>query len=87
MSWIETGQMPRGLHSIDCPFRIVWGTRDLLLPVRQAPRWAAHITGAEVVRLPGLGHVPMGDDPAATAAKILEVTAPTGAREPQAAAG
>ena len=34
--------MPRGLHSIDCPFRVVWGTRDLLLPVRQAPRWAAH---------------------------------------------
>ena len=79
--------MPLDLHSIDCPVRIVWGTRDLLLPVRQAPRWAAHVKRAEVVRLPGLGHVPMGDDPAATAAKILEVTAPAGAREPQAAAG
>ena len=87
MDWIEGGQMPRGLHSIDCPARIIWGTRDLLLPARQAPRWAQHVKGAEVVRLPGLGHVPMGDDAALTAAKILEVTAPIGAREPQAAAG
>ena len=88
LDWIETGkEMPRGLHSIDCPFRVVWGTRDLLLPVRQAPRWARHVRGAEVVRLPGAGHVPMGDYPEETAAKILEVTAPTGAREPQAAAG
>ena len=60
LSWIEGGrEMPRDLHSIDCPVRIVWGTRDLLLPARQAPRWAAHIRGAEVVTLPGLGHVPM----------------------------
>jgi len=83
LDWIEAGrEMPRGLNSIDCPFRVAWGTRDLLLPMRQAARWAAHIGGAEVVRLPGLGHVPM-DDPATTAAKILEVTAPAGAREPQ----
>ena len=72
---------------IDCPFRVIWGTRDLLLPPRQAPRWVEHVKGAELVMLPGLGHVPMGDDPALTAAKILEVTAPIGAREPQAAAG
>ncbi len=88
MEWIEGGQMPLDLHSIDCPVRIVWGSRDMLLPVRQAPRWAKHVKGAEVVRLPGLGHVPMGDDPVETAAKILEVTAaPISAREPQAAAG
>jgi len=88
LDWIESGrEMPRGLHQIDCPFRVVWGTRDLLLPARQAPRWAAHVRGAEVVRLAGLGHVPMGDDPVATAAEILEVTASAGAREPQAAAG
>jgi pimeloyl-ACP methyl ester carboxylesterase len=88
LNWIEAGrEMPRGLHSIDCPFRVVWGTRDLLLPVRQAARWGKHVNGSEVVRMPGLGHVPMGDDAGATAAKILEFTAPAGAREPQAAAG
>ena len=31
--------------------------------------------GAELVRLPGLGHVPMGDDPDAVADSILEFTA------------
>ena len=33
------------------------------------------IPGAELVRLPGLGHVPMGDDPEAVADSILEFTA------------
>ena len=87
LDWIEGGQMPRGLHDIDCPFRVIWGTRDLLLPARQAPRWIDHVPGSELGAAAGLGHVPMGDDPALTAAKILEVTAPIGAREPQAAAG
>ncbi len=88
LGWIHDGRRrPSDLGGIDCPFRVVWGTRDLLLPVRQARRWGAHVQGAEVVRVPGLGHVPMGDDPALTAAKILEVTAPARAREPQAAAG
>jgi pimeloyl-ACP methyl ester carboxylesterase len=88
LDWLERGkEMPGGLHDIDCPFRVVWGTRDFLLPPRQAPRWAQHVRGAEVLMLPGLGHVPMGDDPALTAEKILEVTAPARAKEPQAAAG
>jgi pimeloyl-ACP methyl ester carboxylesterase len=88
LDWIESGkEMPRGLHEIDCPFRVVWGTRDLLLLPRQAPRWIDHVKGAELAMLPGAGHVPMGDDPGQTAAKILEVTAPAGARESQAVAG
>ncbi len=88
LDWIEAGkEMPRGLHSIDCPFRVAWGSRDLLLFPRQGPRWVKHVRGAELVRLPGLGHAPMGDDPEVAAATILEFTAPTGAREPQAAAG
>lgn len=88
LSWIYEGRRrPSDLGAIDCPFRVVWGTRDLLLLPRQAPRWERHVQGAERLMLPGLGHVPMGDDSALTAAKILEVTAPAGAREPQAAAG
>ncbi len=75
LDWIVDGQeMPRGLAEIDCPFRVLWGTRDMLLPLRQGPRWARHVPGAELVELPGLGHAPMGDDPAAVAAKVLELT-------------
>jgi hypothetical protein len=36
-----------------------------------APRFAAAMRGAELHRLPGCGHVPMADDPAAVAAAIV----------------
>ena len=70
-----TDDRPRELGSISCPVRIVWGSRDTLLFPRQADRFVREIPGAELVRLPGLGHVPMGDDPEAVADSILEFTA------------
>jgi pimeloyl-ACP methyl ester carboxylesterase len=66
---------PRELGTIQCPVRIVWGTRDTLLLPRQADRFVREIPNAELVRLPGLGHVPMGDDPEAVSDSILEFTA------------
>jgi pimeloyl-ACP methyl ester carboxylesterase len=66
---------PRALGSIRCPVRIVWGSRDTLLFPRQADRFVREIPGAELVRLKGLGHVPMGDDPQAVADAILDFTA------------
>ena len=68
-------ERPRDLGAIDCPVRIVWGTRDTLLLPRQADRFVREIPNAELVRLPGLGHVPMGDDADAVADSILELTA------------
>lgn len=66
---------PRDLASIECPVRIVWGSRDTLLLPRQADRFVRAIPNAELVRLPGLGHVPMADDPEAIADSILQFTA------------
>jgi pimeloyl-ACP methyl ester carboxylesterase len=66
---------PRDLGALDCPVRIVWGSRDTLLLPRQADRFVREIPGAELVRLKGLGHVPMGDDPDAVADSILQFTA------------
>ena len=66
-----------GLEQIRCPATIAWGTRDLLLFPRQGPRFVRAIPGAELRPLPGLGHVPMFDDPEATARVVLETTAPT----------
>jgi pimeloyl-ACP methyl ester carboxylesterase len=82
--WIaRTGAMPEGLNEIRCPFLVAWGTLDLLLPSRQAPRWARLVPGAELVELPQLGHVPMSDDPELTSRTILDFTtrvrAPAGA--------
>jgi pimeloyl-ACP methyl ester carboxylesterase len=69
-----TDDMPRELGSIDCSVRIVWGSRDTLLLPRQADRFVREIPNAELVRLPGLGHVPMGDDSEAVADSILQFT-------------
>ena len=53
---------------------VAFGSRDLLLlravpPPRQLP------PGTRVASLPGCGHVPMADDPAAVAALITASTA------------
>lgn len=66
----------RGLEEIACPVLIVWGTRDLLLPVRQGPRFAERIAGARLVELPRLGHVPMADDPQLVGRAILDFPGP-----------
>jgi pimeloyl-ACP methyl ester carboxylesterase len=66
------------LGPIDCPVRVLYGSRDRLL------RWPGHYTrmrrllpDAEWVCLEGLGHLPMWDDPDRVAAAILEVTGRT----------
>jgi pimeloyl-ACP methyl ester carboxylesterase len=64
--------MPRGLERIRCPFTVAWGTRDMLLIPRMAPRWERLVEGARLVWLPGLGHAPMADDPELVAQTILE---------------
>jgi pimeloyl-ACP methyl ester carboxylesterase len=58
------------------PATIAWGRRDLLLFPHQARRARRALPGVRFVDLPGLGHVPMGDDPAAVAALLLEASRP-----------
>jgi pimeloyl-ACP methyl ester carboxylesterase len=65
-----------GLSRIDVPVRIVFGTRDVMLGSFVSPRFAALIPQADLVALPGVGHVPMADDPRLVAQAILDFTAP-----------
>jgi pimeloyl-ACP methyl ester carboxylesterase len=66
---------PGHLHPSPCPIRLVWGTRDRLLPMRgYSELWRRVLPGADWVELEGLGHVPMFDDPDAVVRTILEVT-------------
>jgi pimeloyl-ACP methyl ester carboxylesterase len=59
----------------DYPVRLVWGDRDLVLPFHGfGAAMHERLPGAELVRLHGVGHVPMTDDPVAVAKLILEVT-------------
>ena len=60
----------------DCPIRGVWAERDRIIPFeRNGLPLLERVAGAELVRLAGVGHVPMTDDPEQVARLILEVTA------------
>jgi pimeloyl-ACP methyl ester carboxylesterase len=61
----------------DRPVRIVWPERDRVIPFEHfgAPMMA-RLPGAELVRMTGVGHVPMTDDPVGVTERILEVTRP-----------
>ncbi|MGK5685122.1 alpha/beta fold hydrolase [Actinoplanes sp. URMC 104] len=54
------------------PVTIAWGTRDLVLPYRQAARARRLLPTARHVRLDGCGHLPFSDDPATCARLLLE---------------
>ncbi|MEV3987364.1 alpha/beta fold hydrolase [Streptomyces sp. NPDC049837] len=56
------------------PVTVAWGTRDRLLPPRQAARVKAAIPGARLVPLPGCGHVPMADAPGLVARVLRDAT-------------
>ncbi len=61
-----------------CPIRLVWGEHDRLLPIKgYSARWRRVLPQAEWMVLPGVGHVPMYDDPEAVATAILDVTKQT----------
>ena len=57
------------------PIRLAWAANDRVLPFAgYGTAMLARLPGAELVRVPGVGHVPMSDDPARVAELILEVT-------------
>jgi len=72
-----SGQAFGDLGPIDCPVRILYGTRDKVV------RWPTHysrlrqiLPDAEWIALEGMGHLPMWEQPDLLARRILEVTAP-----------
>lgn len=59
----------------DRPIRLVWPERDQVLPFRYyGVAMARRLPGVELVRMAGIGHVPMSDDPQGITDRILEVT-------------
>jgi len=64
-------------EGLPCPVRIAWSGRDRLTPWRRHGRsLRERLPGAEFVRLPRVGHVPMWDDPDLVVRTILGVTTP-----------
>ncbi len=56
--------VPR-LRSITAPTLLVWGTQDQMIPPANANDYLAALPQAQLVRLPGLGHVPFEESPTA----------------------
>jgi pimeloyl-ACP methyl ester carboxylesterase len=59
----------------DYPVRLVWGGKDRVLSLKSFGKpMLARLPGAELTLLPGVGHIPMFDDPVGVARNILDVT-------------
>jgi pimeloyl-ACP methyl ester carboxylesterase len=72
---IPLGQVEPLPRARDYPVRVVWGDRDRVLPFTGfGAAMLERLPGAESIRLRGVGHVPMSDDPAGVAELILQVT-------------
>ncbi len=66
-----TQQPEPDLSSLSQPTLVIWGKHDALIPVAVADQFAARLANAEVIVYEDLGHVPMEEDPARTAADVL----------------
>jgi len=68
---LEPGAAIDRLKTLALPTLVLWGAEDKLIPPAMAQRFGADIRGARIVVLPGLGHVPHEEDPAASLAPVL----------------
>lgn len=55
----------RDLAAVRAPTLLVWGERDAIVPSRGSREMLRGLAGARLAMLPGAGHVPMLDRPAA----------------------
>jgi pimeloyl-ACP methyl ester carboxylesterase len=51
------------LRKIKAPTLLLWGEQDAMIPIANSADYLAAISGAKLVKLPGLGHVPQEELP------------------------
>jgi pimeloyl-ACP methyl ester carboxylesterase len=71
-------QNPFELAKISCPAMVIWGDRDLMVPVAGAERLAEQVAGTRVEVLRGIGHCPQVEDPDSVAELMLDFLTDTG---------
>jgi pimeloyl-ACP methyl ester carboxylesterase len=78
---LRTGEELAPLDPLPCPITLAWSGDDAILPVAVNGAIArARLPRARFEIIPGVGHVPMIDDPAAVARAILSTTQRLSAR-------
>ena len=70
LAGLEADLTPALIAEVKTPTLILWGEKDRLIPPANARVFADAIAGSQVVVLPGLGHVPHEEDPAASVAPV-----------------
>jgi pimeloyl-ACP methyl ester carboxylesterase len=60
------------LRRIEVPVLLLWGERDRMVPAAHAADYERELKDRRTVILPGLGHVPMEEDAARSAATVIE---------------
>jgi pimeloyl-ACP methyl ester carboxylesterase len=60
------------LERVRAPVLLLWGESDQMIPVANSADYQAHLEHAELVRLPGLGHVPQEEAPAQTVGYVAQ---------------
>lgn len=68
----EFGARADKIAELKLPTLIVWGGRDRLLRPADAERFHRDIAGSRLAVFPDLGHVPHEEDPARTAAAVID---------------
>lgn len=63
----ERESLVAALSDLPCPILLIHGDADVLIPVERAREVKALVPSADLVELPGLGHMPMMESPAAVA--------------------
>ncbi|HTK61834.1 MAG TPA: alpha/beta hydrolase [Pseudonocardia sp.] len=84
---VRDGGSFKAFDELPCPVRLAWSEHDRTIPFRRYGRpMLDSLPGAEFVELPGVGHVPMIDDPALVSRTILQLTWSVDEREASGAA-
>jgi pimeloyl-ACP methyl ester carboxylesterase len=70
----QTVLVPPGplLQKIEVPVLLLWGEKDALIPLKNAAEYQKELKDASLVTLPGLGHVPHEEAPAASLPPVLD---------------
>jgi pimeloyl-ACP methyl ester carboxylesterase len=58
------------LRAIQAPTLLIWGEQDRLIPFSNAADYVKAIPNAELVALPGVGHLPQEESPAVSLAAL-----------------
>jgi pimeloyl-ACP methyl ester carboxylesterase len=68
---IKDDSLSARIGEIQAPTLILWGTEDRWILPKYGDQFRERIPGAKLVKLPGLGHVPMEEDPARSVAPVM----------------